>query len=243
VDVLGLRTHVREAGAGETIVLVHGLGVSGRYFGPLGEVLACSRRVLVPDLPGWGRSESPPRPLGVGGAADVLAELVRLEGVGTVPLVANSFGCQVVCALAHRRPELVGPLVLIGPTVDAGYRSWVRHAGRLVLDSSREPRAMLPILLGDYARVGVRRLIATARSALADDLEERLPLVEQPVLVLRGERDAITTLAWARRCAELAPRGRFEPIAKAAHLPHFSHPGSTARLVEAFLAEGGDRLR
>ena len=108
---------------------MHGLGVSGRYLQPLGEVLARRRRVLVPDLPGWGESERPPRALDVEGAAEVLAELLRLETAQPTAVVANSLGCQFALALGQRRPELAGPLVLIGSTVDPRYRSWLRQRG------------------------------------------------------------------------------------------------------------------
>ena len=66
-DVLGLRVHVRVAGSGPPVVLLHGLGVSGSYLEQLGLLLARTRRVVVPDLPGWGKSERPRRPLGVEG--------------------------------------------------------------------------------------------------------------------------------------------------------------------------------
>lgn len=242
VDVSGYRLHVREAGSGEPVVLVHGLGVSGRYLEPLGELLAARRRILVPDLPGWGRSEDPPRALDVEAAAEVLADLVRLEATTPTALVANSLGCQVVLALAQRHPDLAGPLVLIGPTVDPRHRSWARHAWRIALDTLREPVSLWPILLGDYARMGVPRVIATARAALDDRPETRLPTIVSPVLVLRGEHDAITTTAWGRRCASLAPRGRFELVPRSAHAAHFSDPVPVSGLVESFLAETGDRL-
>ena len=242
VEVHGLRVHVREAGAGEPVLLLHGLGVSGRYFGPLAGVLAARRHVIVPDLPGWGRSERPSRPLGVGGAADVLAEVLRRRGQGAVAIVANSFGCQVALMLAQRRPELVGPLILVGPTVDPRYRSWSVHAVRLALDSVREPPALWRILFTDYARMGPRRVAATASAALEDRPEDRVARIRQPILVVRGERDAICTLEWAAACASLTPRGSFAPVAKAAHAAHFSHPLVVARLVESFLEEGTDRL-
>lgn len=240
--MLGLRMHVREAGAGEPVLLLHGLGVSGRYFMPLARVLAARRHVIVPDLPGWGRSERPSRPLGVGGAADLLAELLRQRGQGAVAIVANSFGCQVALMLAQGRPELVGPLTLVGPTVDPRYRSWSVHAVRLALDSLREPPAMWRILVADYARMGSRRLTATAHAALEDRPEDRVATLRQPVLVVRGERDAICTLEWAAECASRAPRGSFAPVRKAAHAAHFSHPRVVARLVESFLEEGPDRI-
>ena len=57
----GSLIYVRHAGAGAPVVLVHGLGVSSTYFGPLARVLARRMHVVAPDLPGWGRSPRPSR--------------------------------------------------------------------------------------------------------------------------------------------------------------------------------------
>lgn len=58
-----MRIAYRKAGSGpETVVLLHGIGVGSAYFAPLARPLARERRVLVPELPGTGRSERPPRP-------------------------------------------------------------------------------------------------------------------------------------------------------------------------------------
>jgi len=240
-DVLGLRLHVRVAGSGPPVVLVHGLGVSASYLEPLGLLLARTRRVVVPDLPGWGRSERPRRPLGVEGAAELLGGLVRRVG-GRVPLVANSYGAQVVLALADAEPGLVGRLVLIGPTVDPAYRGWTRHAWRLAVDSLREPPSLWPTIVRDYARMGPRRVLVTAGAALWDRPEARLPRLRAPVLVLRGARDAITTDAWCARCAALAPAGRYAVVHGAAHAAHVSRAAVVAALVEEFLAERDDRV-
>jgi pimeloyl-ACP methyl ester carboxylesterase len=235
-DVLGLRLHVRVAGAGPPVVLLHGLGVSGTYFEPLGRLLARTRRVVVPDLPGWGRSERPRRPLGVEGAAEVLGALVRLVGA-PLPVVANSYGAQVALALAASAPGLVDRLVLIGPTVDPVYRGWSTHAWRLGVDAAREQPSLWPTIAYDYARMGPRRVLATAGAALRDRPEARAPHVVAPMLVLRGERDAITTDAWCRGLAAAAPHGRFVQVDGAAHAAHVSRAPLVAALVERFLAE------
>jgi pimeloyl-ACP methyl ester carboxylesterase len=65
----GLAVHARVADRVPpwfpAIVLVHGLGVSSRYMAALARELAPFYRVHAVDLPGFGRSEKPPRPLGV----------------------------------------------------------------------------------------------------------------------------------------------------------------------------------
>jgi pimeloyl-ACP methyl ester carboxylesterase len=238
-EVGGFRLHVREAGAGDPVVLVHGLGVSGEYFEPLGAALGDSFSVSIPDLPGWRKSEQPRRAQTLEELAEVLAELVPPNDPAPA-FVANSLGCQIVLALAERHPEKVRALILIGPTVDPVYRGWLRHAMRLLIGATRERNGLLPIVIEDYLRMGPRRIFATARAALDDTPERRLPRVEAPVLVVRGERDALTTTGWARRCAALAPRGRFAEIAGAAHAAHVSHTGEVAELVERFLAERDD---
>lgn len=248
----GLRLHERRGGeshAARPAVLVHGIGVSSRYLVPLGRILAESRPVVALDLPGFGRSESPPRGLGVAELAGVLAEWLSRNGVDRPVLVANSMGCQVVVELAAGRPELAGPLVLVGPTVDRHARTAPRQAFRLATDSLREPRSLLAIIAVDYARYGPLRFTRTARSALADRLEAKLPDVTSPTLVVRGGRDALVSQRWAEEVARLLPSGRLAVVPGEAHACHYSAPGRVADLVERFveeaehcLGEGAGRL-
>ena len=227
---------------GRTFVLVHGLGVSGSYFARLARALSPGGRVLVPDLPGTGRSEHPPKPLTIQAQADVLEALLArvVPGEGAV-LVGNSLGCQVVLDLAWRRPPLADALVLIGPSVDPRFRSPLRQFATMAVDLVREPPALWALVARDYLVAGPRGVLAAATSALEDRPEEKLPGITSPVLVIRGEHDALTTRAWAQRCAELAPLGAFAAVPGAAHAPHFSHPHVVAALVERFLAERDDR--
>ena len=240
LTVGGFDIRVRRVGRGQPVVLVHGLGVSSRYFGPLAERLAGRMRVIAPDLPGWGGSERPEMVLDIASAADVLAEIIVAENLGTPTLVANSLGCQFVLELADQRPDLVGALVLISPTVDPRYRSPARQASTLAVDWMREPAELWPIIVRDYWAMGPRRLVATALLALGDRPEDKLPRITAPVLVIHGDRDAITTSDWAKSCARLAPDGRYVPIRGAAHAAHFSHPQQVARLVLSFVSELAD---
>src|SRR5213593_2730802 len=73
LEVFGLGIHTRVGGQGAPVVLVHGYGVSGRYMLPLARSLAPFVSVFAPDLPGYGRSQRPPSPLGVADLAAALA--------------------------------------------------------------------------------------------------------------------------------------------------------------------------
>jgi 2-hydroxy-6-oxonona-2,4-dienedioate hydrolase len=237
LEVLGVRIHARTGGEGMPVVLLHGYGVSGTYMLPLARSLAPSFSVFVPDLPGFGRSEQPSTPLGIADLASALADLLDAAGLDRPAFVANSMGCQVVTELAVRRPARVGPIVLIGPTVDPQRRSARRQLFDGLRDAAREPGSLLARTACDDVRFGVAALLATARSALADRIEERLPLITQPALVIRGEKDGFVGDTWAKTAAALLPRGQLVVVPRQPHAVHYSQPDLVAGMVGALLAE------
>lgn len=235
--VRGLRLHWWEGGRGPPLVFVHGIGVSGRYLRPTARLLAADARVLVPDLPGFGQSERPRRALGVAGLAQALAAWLSAVGVERADFVGNSLGCQTLVHLAVAEPQRVERLVLVGPTVDAEARSFLRYAARLVRDMAREPAGLVAIAGFDYLLYGPLRFVATARSALADRIEEHAPLVTAPTLVVRGERDRLVSQRFAEQLAARLPRGELVVVPQAAHAVNYADPQALARLTRSFLSE------
>ena len=168
--------------------------------------------------------------------------LALLEAVGLErpPLVANSMGCQVVAALAARHPERLGPLVLVGPTIDPHRRTAFRQTLHGTIDSLREPPSLLAIIALDYLVFGPRRLVATARSALRDRIEDNLPRIETPTLVVRGEHDGFISQRWAEEAVALLPQGRLVVVPAEPHAVHYTRPRLVAALVRRFLQEVED---
>ena len=238
----GLRMHARvsedRAAGGPPVVLVHGLVVSGRYMVPLLNELARSHDVYAPDLPGFGRSEGPSGALDVAGLADALAAWMRATGLSRAVLVGNSMGCQIITELAPRHPELVEKVVLQGPTMDPRARSAPRQMWRLLLDTTREPPSLIAIEGLDLLRAGLARSWRTLRHALDDPIEERLPGVRVPALVVHGSRDGISPRYWAEEVARLLPDARLVDLPGTPHAANYSAPAQFARAVRTFLAGG-----
>ena len=243
VVIGGLGVHTWTIGEGPPIVLVHGFGVSGRYMLPLARSLAERFSVFAPDLPGYGRSQKPRAPLGIEGLADALAGCLDALGLERPAFVANSMGCQVVTNLAVRLPERVGPLALIGPTVDPRRRQGRRQLFSALRDSAKEPLSLLALAAHDDLVHGVGALVATARSVLTDRIEERLPLIEQPTLVVRGEEDGFVSAEWAEQVVALLPRGRLVVVPKEPHAVHYTRPDLVARIVRELLLEETEQAR
>ena len=119
VNVAGKPMFVAEAGDGLPVVMLHGggPGASGvsNYSRNI-DSLAEHFRVIVPDMPGYGRSakgvdQSDP----FGYLADMIRGLLDELGVGTACLVGNSYGGAAALRLALDTPQRVGKLVLMGP--------------------------------------------------------------------------------------------------------------------------------
>jgi pimeloyl-ACP methyl ester carboxylesterase len=217
------------------VVLVHGFAVSSRYMLPTAKELAGRFPVFAPDLPGYGLSDETRRVLDIPHLADVLAVWLDRRGVSDAVLVGNSFGCQIVADLAIRRPDLVGHAVMIGPTADASARTMSQHVWRLARDLLHEPLALWLVQGIDYLRFGPRWQWKTARFMLSDRIEEKLPLLQMPVLVLRGEHDPIAPQAWVELLARLARQGTVAVVPGVAHAVNYTAPSDLVELIERFV--------
>ena len=84
-----------------TYVLVHGIGMSHRYFAPLHAALPRSARVISIDLPGFAGLPQPERDLEVEDMGRLLAELVAVLALGRVVYVGHSMGAQWAVSYTH----------------------------------------------------------------------------------------------------------------------------------------------
>jgi 2-hydroxy-6-oxonona-2,4-dienedioate hydrolase len=224
--------------ASPTVVLLHGLGVSSRYMIPTIKALARDCRVYAPDMPGYGRTSGPRDALDIRQLADVLAAWLAAARLDASDLLlGNSMGCQVLVDMAVRYPALVRRLVLVGPTVDPQARTAWQQFARLVADSVREAPSQPFLVAFDYAVFGLRRFRQTFYHAIADRVEDKLPHVEAPTLVVRGERDPIAPQPWVEEIARRLPRGRTAAVPGAAHTVNYMAPDALADLVRSFLRD------
>jgi pimeloyl-ACP methyl ester carboxylesterase len=175
---------------------VHGLAVSHRYLMPTARALATRRPVVVPDLPGFGLSDKPPRAYDVGQHARSVAAWLDRRGLDRVCLVGHSFGAEVVARLAALRPDLVAALVLAGPTTDPAARSWPALLGRFAADVLVEQPWQAAVLARDVADAKPWRVLATVRHSLRNAIEDDLVRLPVAPLVLGGALDAVAPLRW-----------------------------------------------
>lgn len=227
------------------LVFVHGLGVSTRYLAPTMALLARRHPELAIaglDLPGFGRSATSAHALDVPELADALAGWLDVRGIGPAVFVGNSHGCQVIVELAIRMPSRVLGLVLNAPTMDPAHRTVLGQVTRVLRDIPREPVSLAVIVLRDYLRAGPLRLWRTLRTALADHIDEKLPMLAMPVAIVCGALDPVVTVPWATEAARLtgmsvphAVGATLHVVPTASHALPFDDPASFAPLIVALV--------
>jgi len=203
---------------------------------PLAERLAHYRPVYAPDLPGFGRSDHPARPLDIPGLADALASWMRVSGIERAALLGNSLGCQVIADLALRYPERAERLVLVGPTMDQRGRNVLEQTRRLLAAAPYDRPSLVGVQLRDIWSAGLRETLQTTRYALEDAIEAKLPRLALPALVVRGARDPIAPQAWVEQVASLLPRARLCVI-PGGHALNYSKPEALLETMLPFLGE------
>ncbi len=243
-----------QTGKGPLLFLFHSLLSDRASFDAIVPRLSQSFRVVVPELPGFGKSQ--PVDSGLAAVADRMAEAVKDAGDGDdVFVLGNGYGGFVALQMAIRHPGIAARLILAD--CGAAFSEQGREAFRNMAAAS-EAKGLSAI-----TDVAMRRLFApefqeqhpdlmrdrreaflstdpevfrAACTALAElDLRPQLGQVKVPVLVLVGEHDEATPPPMSHELAAGLPQAQLKIIAGCAHVPQLQAP-------EVFLEAIGDFL-
>jgi pimeloyl-ACP methyl ester carboxylesterase len=217
------------------VVAVPGLAVAN-YLLPAVRALSGWTRAHLVELPGFGGSGEPPHPLDVPQFADALAQWLDASGLDKAVLVGHSSGTQVAAHVAARRPTRASALVLASPTIDPRFRSMTRVLLAWRRNHELEPPSLDEQHAPERQRASLRRVRHALKVHLDDALEDVVPRVAVPTLVLYGDRDRLCTETWARELSRRAPDGRFETLPGAHSFP-WTAPDAWSGPIERLAAE------
>lgn len=260
----GRRVHYLDEGAGEPpVLLLHGFPFSAEMWRPQMDALAGPRRLVAPDLFGFGRSDVPADETDGDGwsitaYADQVAGVAEALGLGPVVLAGLSMGGYIALDLVRRRPEMIAALVLADTRSESDTQEVrQRRADQQVFLRARGDVASLADGLAD-AVVGkatadrealLERVKAMMTANAAEgwiaaleamrtraDATGVLSSIAVPVLVVVGEDDPLTPPSAAESMAEAIPGARLEVVPAAGHLSNLENPDAFNRVLEEFLA-------
>lgn len=117
--VEGVETFFLEAGPPDAppVILLHGLGATNVSMATLIPELAKDHRVIAPDLPGFGESGKPLRPLHAAYFARWLVAFLDVLGLKKASVIGNSMGGRIALELGMRAPTRTDRLVLLAPSM------------------------------------------------------------------------------------------------------------------------------
>jgi 2-hydroxy-6-oxonona-2,4-dienedioate hydrolase len=87
----------------------------------------------------------------------------------------------------------------------------------------------------DYVSAGFRRVKATIAMALEDKIEEKLPKISAPTLVVRGQNDPLVPQRWAEEVVRLLPHGQLKVLPGKAHTINYTAPSEFVNVMRPFL--------
>lgn len=261
----GIETNYHDLGSGFPVLMIHGSGpgvsawANWRLVMP---ALSKARRVIAPDMLGFGYTE---RPAGVRYNLDAwvahavgLLDALKIE---QADLVGNSFGGALSLAIAVRHPKRVRRLVLMGsagvdfeltPALDEvwGYTPSFEKMRRMMdlfaydrsivtddLARMRYEASLQPGLQEAYAAMfpAPRQRAIEALCSPVQDLRE-LP---HETLIIHGREDQVIPQANALKLSHWIQNSQLHIFGKCGHWTQIEHSGRFARLVGDFLDEAG----
>ena len=247
LTVADARLYYQEHGAGDPLVLAHGITSEGVDWADVATALADRYRVIAPDLRGHGRSTGAPETLRLDRIADDLVALLDHLDLARAHFVGHSVGALALLTLGTRALPRARTLTLVG-----GAHAWDEPVrARLRRLAARKPaqpgwieeqRSVHDAANGaDHWRV----LLATLR-AWADDpavppyQPADLAAVTCPTLVVHSDRDGIYPLPIATALYQALPNAELAVLPGVNHGPPWERPDLFVHVLADFLARHAD---
>ena len=253
IEANGIHLSVKEDGAGQDMILIHGKGYSKENMDRLFQYYKNHCHVVSYDVRGHGESDKPPVFTLEDDVAD-LAALIRKMGLVKPIVIGFSMGSYITLKTAEERPDLFSRIVLIG-TKGGGATSSTQKIEQNAASAgmSREEiahqiirKVFAPqVSMADIAsfdaeisspvKLTPAEQEAITRSLQNFDLLSEAGNVRIPALVLTGEYDGINPPAEGKKVADALPDAKFEVIPNAGHIAFFENPARVFELIDQFI--------
>ncbi len=250
--IQGAKIEVIRRGKGSPLLLLLGEESALELESPFVAALAEKHSLIIPQAPGFGRSERPDWISSPDDLAYFMLDFLDAEGLRNIPVVGLSLGGWIAMEMAVKdrglfsRIALVGPIgIKVGGPYDRDLQDiWTLHPEKVAAlkwhDISKGKRDY-PSLPEEEVAIHARNIESFARFCWEPymhnpKLKGRLHRVTAPTLVLWGENDGVASTSYGKAYAEALPKGSFGVIAEAGHYPQIEQPAAVLAKVEPFLA-------
>jgi pimeloyl-ACP methyl ester carboxylesterase len=251
VIVDGQLVHYQDEGKGKVMLLLHGWGANLKTFDALSQAFAGSYRVIRLDLPGFGESPRPNKAWRIDDYARFIARFLEKIKVDAVYAVAgHSFGGRITIKATSRGYITPKKIVLMG---SAGVRAPLTLKQRLYKAAAKTGKAATQVPgLRSARRSLQRRLYASAGTTdyldagasgmreiflntINEDLRADAAKITQQSLLIWGEQDEDTPIAYAKEFQKEIAGSKLHIIPNAGHFVYLDAPQDAVQLTDEFL--------
>jgi pimeloyl-ACP methyl ester carboxylesterase len=246
VIVNNFATEYFDEGIGPTTLLLHGWGDSSRTFDSLVSTLSRDFRIIRVDLPGFGGSETPGEPWGVGEYVQFVKAFTKKIDISVDILIGHSFGGRIVIKgvgdgdLQPRKIVLIGAAGLAKHSTlrSRMYKTFAKIGGAVFSPFPESMQVKLRRKL--YKRVGSEdyldsgALKETFLKVTKEDLSDIARKIKIPALLIWGENDKATPLSDGTQLHRLISGSTLEVLGGVGHFVHQERATGVATLVRIF---------
>ncbi len=209
ISINNLKTNYKIAGKGPAVLILHGWGSKSEKWQKAGELLAeKGLKVIIPDLPGFGKTQKPAESWDLDRYSDFIKKLSASLNLEKFYLLGHSFGGAVAVRFSLSYPESVKKLflaaaaclrkktlkkrILIGISKIFGFFSFLPFYSFF-----KKVFYKFIVRKSDYPYYsGIMK--ETYLKAIGEDLSEKLNLIKIPTVIIWGEDDDVTPIKDAR---------------------------------------------
>ncbi len=247
VVVDGLLTNYVREGKGRVVIILHGWGDNSTSWLKLSKDLSKTFDVVVPDLPGFGGTQSPTTTWGLNNYASfVEAFLKKIKAEQVYCLIGHSNGGAI--AIRGVGQKIINPekLVLLSSAGVRGERKGYLKGLKYAAKAGKFLTTPLPETtkkrLRDkaYKSIGSDMLVndklqETFKKIVSDDVKPDAKIIELPTLIVYGEDDQQTPIRYGELFHELIDHSTFEVLTGAGHFIQLDRPTEVRAAIEGFI--------
>ncbi len=250
----------RVSGQGKTVVLLHGFGEDGNIWNYLATNLEDNFKVIIPDLPGSGKSEllnGEEKEITINNYAKVVMHILEKENVSTCTVVGHSMGGYITLAIAENYPDILNGFGLFHSSAFADNEEKIQARLKSIEflktnDAASFLKTSTPGLFADkfkheYPDV-IEKLIESGKHFSTQALiqyyqaminrPERLEVLKQttlPVLFIIGEKDQAIPLQQSLAQCHLPSISYVHILSNAGHMGMLEEKELCNNIVTSFL--------
>ncbi len=222
------------------MLILHGWGDSSAGWRAYAQALAADYDVIVPDLPGFGGTESPKDAWGVTQYAQFIRAFLQKIGVKPYAIIGHSNGGAIAVRGVGQGLLQAEKLVLLAsagvrsPKANLSYRVIAKVGKAVTKPLPKRVSAKLRRTL--YQKVGSDLLVAehlqeTFKKIVRDDVRADAAYISIPTLLVYGSADTDTPVSIAQELQKSIDGSRLEVLPGAGHFVHIDAAHETERLI------------